>query len=96
MTVKMTETAVRSQLALQRMPKIIEVKRPAILDGMACLGRPSPSVESPWPQSRKPNYDITSIGPCRGESLTGYLYCRIMSARLNMMAVILPVQSSAM
>jgi len=47
MTVKMTETAVRSQLALQRMPKIIEVKRPAILDGMACLGRPSPSVESP-------------------------------------------------
>jgi hypothetical protein len=47
MTVKMTETAVRSQLALQRMPKIIVVKRPAILAGMACLGSPFPSVESP-------------------------------------------------
>ena len=46
-TVEMTETAVRSQQALQRMPKIIEVKRPAILAGIACLGSPFPSVDSP-------------------------------------------------
>ena len=91
-----TDNAVKSQQVLRSIPNKIDVyKGIKILAWITSTGISALLIESPLFQMMYPNNVRISIGPCIGETLTGYLYWNAISSKWIEMATILPAQKSA-